>query len=221
MNLNNYDFILFIDDQYLTSSETIEFTFPYESSYALRYKQALYESLRYDMDDYISNKYFCRELWEPVPDNCYSEYLPLQKVRVVVCPYYVTYKCNQCNQCLPNPCQNGGTCTTSNTNNPVCNCAFGWTGDKCQHAFQYLLRLIYQQFWPSAPPIASVRRFVFASRSPQTAANTFMRRANTQYRQLDSKLMCLSSDLTLSAPRQAVALFWPTMPIRSHAPIEL
>ena len=120
------------DDEYLTSAETIEFSFPYESSYALAYKQALYESLRYDVDDYISNKYFCRELWEPVPDNCYSEHLPLQHLRLVVCPYYVTYKCNQCNQCMPNPCQNGGTCTTSNTNNPVCNCAFGWTGNRCQ-----------------------------------------------------------------------------------------
>ena len=90
-----------------------------------------------------------------------------------------------------------------------------------RHAFKYRSRPICQQFWPSAPPIACVRRFVCASRSRlPAAANTFMRRANTRFRQRASQAPILSSGPTRSAPHQSVVRFWSTTPIRSHAAIE-
>ena len=35
------------------------------------------------------------------------------------------------NDCSPNPCQNGGTCTDG-VNSYTCSCAAGFTGDNCR-----------------------------------------------------------------------------------------
>jgi len=112
-----------------STSETITFSFNYDSSYALSYKNAVYSVLRFDTSNFLPNKYFCKSVTGNIPFNCYSENLSYQQLIMVVCPYFTTFKCNQCN---PNPCQNGGSCTTSSTNVPVCNCRFGWKGDRCQ-----------------------------------------------------------------------------------------
>ena len=65
---------------------------------------------------------------------------------VYCCEYFLTYlfffdlnpfliansnTLSDIHDCLPNPCENGGTCT-DRINSYTCSCAAGYTGSKCQ-----------------------------------------------------------------------------------------
>jgi hypothetical protein len=52
------------------------------------------------------------------------------------------------NPCLNNPCSNGGTCTVISSNQYICACCNGWTGNTCQIS-------TYQPPQPPQPIIAN------------------------------------------------------------------
>jgi len=102
----------------------------YGSNYNTGYlKQSIQSTLVMDSDGNTPNKYVCNGKPTNVPYNCYSEYSKDQAVTLIICPSYTTYTCDQC---INNPCQNGGYCYTDSYSNTQCACAFGFTGDRCQ-----------------------------------------------------------------------------------------
>ena len=77
---------------------------------------------------------------EDVIDNCpclnggYCE--RLEGVQICFCPEeFVGPLCEYPNPCLPNPCNNGGTCTVQRGYTHTCTCDQGWTGSACETCY--------------------------------------------------------------------------------------